>query len=844
MPSTAAVLVCLSGLAVLAAASDTPEDVTSVPKLQFEAAFQGKCDSDSPCEHVCFELHDGMFECDCRMGYLLHPNGYSCQELNTTSEPSIELEISSQVLPEDADKDAEDILYSRDASFSAHLDPGNDLAASTPQPEAADESSTQPERVRFVPPSTTTATPQCLLECGVGLCLDVAAPNGRRQQRCQCPLGRTGTHCEIDTLEAPRIARFSGQSFLAFPALRGAYKDVQVTLEFKPETTDGVLLLAAERDDMAGDFLALVLVDSFLEFRFDCGSGEGGVRSPEPVLLNQWNKLTLYRHRWDAWLQLNGGKHVQGRSKGLFSRITFREPLFVGGPGNTTGLAAKLGASEGFRGCIRHLELNDHVYGFGLAPLGDASQGFDIEECSSDACSRLTCQHGGKCVSTGEIIATSSLGATAVDASCLCPLGYTGTYCEQRLELQVPSFNGSSFLRYEGLGSSALSWLEIRLVFKPESADGLLLYNGGRADGVGDFASLALVGGHLEFTFDLGTGPATVRSRTVVSLHSWHEVLVSRTGRSAWLQLDTQPPSHASSPGAFTQLMLAQSLYVGGVPSLEIVSPKAKARSSFVGCIQKLEINSRPIRLLASALSGMNVVNCAHPCSTRPCANGGHCIPDHEFFYCECPKGFKDVHCGTPAGKVEEIAIETTLNEPIPQFTGHSYLHFTDQETIKRIVSNKLNINIRFRTQSSGGLLLWSGRRSESSGGDSLALGVRAGMLELRYNLGSGEVLLVYNFSRVDDGLWHRVKALRNEQEGALIVDNGPMVTQRSPGRLRQLNTDTGLYIGGVEEPSRLPASQSWPGFVGCVSDFTLDGDYHVPLVHGAASGRNIEHCE
>jgi hypothetical protein len=70
-----------------------------------------------------------------------------------------------------------------------------------------------------------------------------------------------------EATEAPRVARFSGQSFLAFPALRGAYKDVQVLLEFKPEAPDGVLLLAAERDDMAGDFLALVLVDSYVEFR-------------------------------------------------------------------------------------------------------------------------------------------------------------------------------------------------------------------------------------------------------------------------------------------------------------------------------------------------------------------------------------------------------------------------------------------------------------------------------------------------------------------------------------------------------------------------------------------------
>jgi hypothetical protein len=78
------------------------------------------------------------------------------------------------------------------------------------------------------------------------------------------------------------------------------------------------------------------------------------------------------------------------------------------------------------------------------------------------------------------------------------------------------------------------------------------------------------------------------RSHGTVTLHSWHEVLVSRTGRFAWLQVDTQSPSHAATPGAFTQLLLPQSMYLGGVPNLDIVSPKTKARSSFVGCIQKV----------------------------------------------------------------------------------------------------------------------------------------------------------------------------------------------------------------------------------------------------------------
>lgn len=38
----------------------------------------GRCGHESPCEQLCYELHDGMFECDCRQGFTLHQDGYSC----------------------------------------------------------------------------------------------------------------------------------------------------------------------------------------------------------------------------------------------------------------------------------------------------------------------------------------------------------------------------------------------------------------------------------------------------------------------------------------------------------------------------------------------------------------------------------------------------------------------------------------------------------------------------------------------------------------------------------------------------------------------------------------------
>lgn len=64
-----------------------------------------------------------------------------------------------------------------------------------------------------------------------------------------------------------RSPRFTGSSWLAFPALRGAYKHVQLTLELRPEAYDGIFFLTGERDDMAGDFMALLLHQGFVEFR-------------------------------------------------------------------------------------------------------------------------------------------------------------------------------------------------------------------------------------------------------------------------------------------------------------------------------------------------------------------------------------------------------------------------------------------------------------------------------------------------------------------------------------------------------------------------------------------------
>ncbi|XP_071533608.1 pikachurin-like isoform X2 [Panulirus ornatus] len=910
----------LAAAVVVAALASPPTPNTNKDKLPFEAVFQGLCENIKLCEQLCYNLHDGTFECTCQQGYTLEPDGYSCTRLNYTKLDSsilYEKEASFVAVLEDSeyqsdspglshgggdasgngrqgphaarfrslfDHDEEDVDYNQLIDRADILNYDRYKTERENMENIGGEEETGPETFleldamdalhpqtspgpnleQKVPSevpnlqATESLTSLCQMDCGAGRCqMDSQAG----VPRCMCPLGSGGRYChpgvQIET------ARFHGSSWVGFAPLREAYRDVQLTLEFKPESNDGVLLVSGENDDLTGDFMAAVLVGSYVEFRWDCGSGAGSVRSPEKVHMDEWNRLTVYRHRWDVWLQLNDGHHIQGRSEGLFSRITFREPLYVGGSNNLTSLAPRLGVTSGLQGCVRRLQVNDHVYRFrrsdpfrepNLSSDYAALDGWGITECIGDACSEVECQHGGKCVASTQDAKNFSRATTTPTPPpffaspppapvCLCPLGYSGDFCEKQLNLEVPSFNGSSHLMFPALGGSVLSWLELELVFRAASTDGVLLYEGHRSDGTGDFIALTLSHAHVLFTIDLGSGMLTLRSVYPIRPGMWHSARVSRTGRWVWLYVDDQPVVSGLTPGGFTMLSLSHPLYLGGIPPTSSLQPILPASQSFTGCIQKLALNSRPIHLVSGAVSGSNVDSCDHPCSQRPCDNGGICEPHGPAYTCRCPLGFKDEHCKS----------RVVTQAATPSFSGRSFLKYADTEIMKRISGDKLHLWLRFRSMAPDGLLVWAGEEDDGGDnrdiigpplGDSLSLELQDGRLILRYNLGSGFAQLVYNNSgRLDDGQWHSVRIHRYEREGHLSVDYGEESVIVSPGDLVQLNVDSPLYIGGRESFRGAHNGYMAPGLTGCVADLTLATDYHVDLITQATAGQNIDYC-
>ena len=140
--------------------------------------------------------------------------------------------------------------------------------------------------------------------------------------------------------------------------------------------------------------------------------------------------------------------------------------------------------------------------------------------------------------------------------------------------------------------------------FKTTEPNGLLLYSEGDAT---DFISVSLVGGQIQYAFNLGAGPMMLHIITPHRLNDnkWHEVSVSQDSRERHvLQVDNETQSAKPSTRA-RYLDLTENLYVGGVePENYVLLPDAvEARVGFQGCLASLEINGMKQDLYDTALS-------------------------------------------------------------------------------------------------------------------------------------------------------------------------------------------------------------------------------------------------
>ncbi|XP_035999684.1 pikachurin isoform X3 [Fundulus heteroclitus] len=658
-------------------------------------------------------------------------------------------------------------------------------------------------------------------------------PTTAPQTTANPPLPTTTSIPAISPWQAVTVnfPRFYGFSHITFEPLKNSYQTFQITLEFKAESKDGLLLYCGENEHGRGDFTSLALVRGKLHYRFNCGTGAAQIISESRVVLGQWHIVTIFRDGMSGWLRMDNDNPISGRSQGQYTKITFRSPLYVGGSPSAYWLVRATGTNRGFVGCIQSLTVNNKATDIRPWPLGKALSGADIGECSDSVCDMVSCANGGACFAN-----------RADGYICLCPLGFKGALCEESFVLSSPLFNETVFsyavIRWPQSPQSYFSFMEFEVTFWPSLPDGVLLYSDDA--GSRDFLAINMVDRYVEFRFDCGSGEAVIRSEEQISLESWHELRVSRTAKSGILQVDNQRPVEGIAEGAFTQINCSSPLYVGGVPEYEKTKRTAGVIKPFTGIIQKLILNDRTMPIAVGSAGGVNIANSAHPCVESPCANGGTCRPKWDDYECDCPLGYDGRHCQKECGNYCLNTVTEAIE--IPQFIGRSYLTYDNRDILKRVSGSRTNLFMHFKSTAKDGLLLWRGDSPMRPNSDFLSMGLQDGALIFSYNLGSGVANIVVN-GTFNDGKWHRVKAVRDGQSGKLTVDDYGAKTGRSPGKMRQLNINGPLYVGGMKEIALHTNRQYLGGLVGCVSHFTLSTDYHLALVEDAADGKNINTC-
>uniref|UniRef100_A0A8B9E6E2 Agrin n=1 Tax=Anser cygnoides TaxID=8845 RepID=A0A8B9E6E2_ANSCY len=699
---------------------------------------------------------------------------------------------------------------------------------------------------------------------------------------CSCPAGKGGAVCEKTIRYF--IPSFGGKSYLAFKTMK-AYHTVRIAVEFRTVELSGLLLYNGQ--SRGKDFISLALVGGFVELRFNTGSGTGVVTSKVRVEPGKWHQLVVNRNRRSGVLAVDGEPHVSGESPPGTDGLNLDTDLFVGGApeDQMAAVAERTAATSGLKGCIRLLDVNNQLYD--LREKGsDVLYGSGVGECGNDPCHPNPCHHGGVChVKEAEMFHCECLPCAAgptcadernpcepspchVSATCLvlpeggsmcaCPMGREGDFCERVTEQDLtmpflPEFNGFSYLELSGLQTfvpDLQDKMSMEVVFLAKSPSGMIFYNGQKTDGKGDFVSLALHDGYLEYRYDLGKGAAVLRSKEPVPLNTWISVLLERNGRKGVMRINNGERVMGESPVPHTFLNLKEPFYVGGAPDFSKLARAAAISSGFSGAVQRVgPCRGVPVLKEPNIRSAIEISPFrAHPCTQKPnpCQNGGTCSPRLESYECACQRGFSGAHC-------EKVLIEKAAGDAEAiAFDGRTYMEYhnapcfnpspcspTSRRSEKALQSNRFELSIK--TEATQGLILWSGKGLERS--DYIALAIVDGYVQMTYDLGSKPVVLRSTVP-VNTNRWVHIKASRVQREGSLQVGNEAPVSGSSPLGATQLDTDGALWLGGMEKLSvahKLPKAYS-TGFVGCIRDVVVDRQ-ELHLVEDALNNPTILHC-
>ncbi|XP_042159708.1 basement membrane-specific heparan sulfate proteoglycan core protein isoform X14 [Oncorhynchus tshawytscha] len=483
---------------------------------------------------------------------------------------------------------------------------------------------------------------------------------------CRCHLGKSGNKCMDGELVTTPL--FDGtDSYIAYPPLTNIHNDLRIEMEFKPMALDGLMFFSVGKKMKTEDFVSLEMVEGYVQFRYELGTGQAVLRSPEPITLGQWHRVEAGRLDKDGSLKVDGGREVRRSSPGKAQGLNIHTPMYLGGVPNLEIVPKTLNISDVFYGCVGEVSINgkkvDLSYSF--------TESMAIVQCKDNSpCDRNPCLNGARCMPTAEyeyqclckdgfegerceVVRDTCQssdqcqnGGSCVNGQCVCPVGFNGPICGQS---QVSSF-AETLWNLEGSGGNdapieyaahfydngylalpktifprsgpdAPETIEMELKVNTSSKEGLILWQGVELGDQGkgkDFISLGLQNGHLVFSYQLGSGESQIQSREPINDGRWHKVTAVRTGKQGYIQIDGAAIQRGQSQGKSIMVNTKGNVYLGGAPDISAMTG-GKFSSGLTGCVRNLSLMNarpgdqpaRPIELQAAAENGINVGRCS-----------------------------------------------------------------------------------------------------------------------------------------------------------------------------------------------------------------------------------------
>lgn len=228
-------------------------------------------------------------------------------------------------------------------------------------------------------------------------------------------------------------------------------------------------------------------------------------------------------------------------------------------------------------------------------------------------------------------------------------------------------------------------------------------------------------------------------------------------------------------------------------------------------------------------------------CARNPCPSYQICTVEatasnaKESFECRCPEGFTGPTCEKEISKCNnEVCF--TLKRPI-SFSGKSFAHYKIEQPYARlIVQDQLSLSLLLRTTQQSANLMYSSGKIDFN-----ILEIHNGIIQYRFDLGSGEGIVSVASVSVSDGQWHEVRLDRQGNSAKLVVDSKHTAQGSAPGVNGVLNVQSNdIYFGAElrEHPKIIGFEDLRRGFIGCMDKIMIAKEV-IPMYKTQAGAGN-----